>query len=145
MAKLWSIPCMMPEADRSSILSPVLVDSAEPVTLLGGGEASPADVEEALSHAPLLVAADSGAALALDLGHLPEAVIGDMDSLPEAVRAALPAARIHRIAEQESTDFDKALRSVRAPLVLGVGFLGRRLDHQLANFNVLSRRPERRC
>lgn len=41
-----------------------------------------------------------------------------------------------------STDFDKALRSIRAPFVLAVGFVGARADHELAAFNVLVRRPE---
>jgi len=115
----------------------IIVHSSVPVTLVGGGEASAADLEEALSLAPCLVAADSGAALALETGRMPQAVIGDMDSLAEAARARVPPERLHPIAEQDTTDFHKALRSILAPLVLGVGFLGRRVDHQLANFNVL--------
>jgi thiamine pyrophosphokinase len=46
------------------------------------------------------------------------------------------------VAEQETTDFDKALRSIRAPLVLALGFTGARLDHGLAVMNALVRRPE---
>ncbi len=49
-----------------------------------------------------------------------------------------------QIAEQDSTDFDKVLRSVEAPLMLAVGFLGARLDHELAAMAVLARSP-RRC
>lgn len=123
----------------------IIIDSDSPLTLLGGGESSARDLMEALTFAPRLVAADGGAAAALDAGLMPEAVIGDMDSLPERTRAVLPPATLHRIAEQDSTDFDKALRSVRAPMVLGVGFLGARLDHALANFAVLVRRTEARC
>jgi thiamine pyrophosphokinase len=44
------------------------------------------------------------------------------------------------IAEQDSTDFDKALRSVAAPFVLALGFAGARMDHGLAVFNALVRR-----
>lgn len=112
------------------------------VTLIGGGKIRQKDLEEALSHAPALVAADGGAGAALKGGHMPAAIIGDMDSLPVA---DWPPGLLHRIGEQDSTDFDKALRSVSAPLVLGVGFLGRRVDHQLANFNVLIRRTEQAC
>lgn len=122
-----------------------IVRSNQPVTLVGGGKARAGDLELALRHAPTLVAADSGAAMALRAGHMPEAVLGDMDSLPEEIKARIPPERLHSMADQESTDFDKALRSVAAPLVLGVGFLGRRVDHQLANFNVLVRRPDRPC
>jgi thiamine pyrophosphokinase len=39
----------------------------------------------------------------------PEAVIGDFDSIRPAARTALPPDRLHPIAEQDTTDFDKAL------------------------------------
>lgn len=113
--------------------------------MLGGGKVRPDELTESLKHCPFLVAADGGATFAVSMGHIPEAVVGDMDSLPDEVAAAIPADRIHAIAEQDSTDFDKALRSISAPLVLGVGFLGGRVDHQLANLNVLVRRAETAC
>ena len=56
---------------------------------------------------------------------MPQAVIGDFDSLSDLGRAAIPATRQHVIPEQDTTDFDKALRSIRAPFVLGLGFSGR--------------------
>lgn len=115
------------------------------VTLLGGGALGPRDLDEALAQAPRLVAADGGALAALARGLLPEAVVGDMDSLPPDARARLPADRLHAITEQETTDFDKVLRHVRAPFALAVGFLGGRLDHQLANLNVLLRHAARPC
>ncbi|MFP4404327.1 thiamine diphosphokinase [Rhodosalinus sp.] len=122
-----------------------IIDSADPVTLVGAGAAGDGDLHEAISHAPRLVAADGGARHALAKGLMPEAVIGDFDSLDNVTRAAIPADRLHRVAEQQTTDFDKALRHIAAPLVLGVGFLGERLDHLLAAQTVLLRRPERRC
>ena len=68
---------------------------------------------------------------------MPRAVIGDFDSLSAEARAGLPPEALHHVAEQNSTDFDKALRSIRAPVVLGAGFLGARIDHQLAAFHTL--------
>jgi thiamine pyrophosphokinase len=115
------------------------------VTILGAGEALEADLALALSHAPVLVAADGGAARAVALGHEVAAVIGDLDSLDPATRAAIPPQRIHLIPEQETTDFDKCLRSVSAPLVLAVGFTGARLDHGLAAFSSLVRHPHMPC
>ncbi|WP_460258646.1 thiamine diphosphokinase [Actibacterium sp. D379-3] len=115
------------------------------VTLLGGGEIAPKDLAEALTLAPVLVAADGGADAALAAGHMPEAVIGDFDSISAATRAALPPARMHLIGEQESTDFDKCLRSISAPLILGLGFMGARLDHLLAALTGLTRRPGAAC
>ena len=122
-----------------------VVQSDEGVTLVGAGELPPELLALALTRAPRLVAADGGADRALAAGHLPERAIGDFDSLSDAGRAALGAARLHHIAEQETTDFDKALRSVAAPFVLAVGFTGGRLDHTLGVFNTLACHPQRRC
>ena len=47
-----------------------------------------------------------------------------MDSVSRRARERLGTARFHPIAEQDSTDFDKVLRSVQAPFMIGVGFLG---------------------
>lgn len=103
------------------------------------------DLELALSRAPVLVAADGGAESALRAGHDPVAVIGDFDSLSADARARIPPDRLFPIREQNSTDFDKALRNIAAPLVLAVGFLGGRVDHQLAALNTLVRHADRRC
>ena len=118
-------------------MTEVIVQETAPVTLIGGGDVTRSDLAEALAHAPGLVAIDSGADQALALGHRPRAVIGDFDSVSDATRAALSESILHLVEEQETTDFDKALRSVNAPLVLAVGVLGARLDHQLAALNVL--------
>lgn len=115
------------------------------VTLLGGGELSPGTVSELLTVAPNLVACDGAAARALAMGLTPDLVVGDMDSLDETTRARLDPATLHIIEEQDSTDFDKALRSIDAPLVLGAGFMGGRLDHELACYNALVRHGDRRC
>ena len=120
-----------------------IIESQEPVTLVGGGHATPADLFEALTLAPTCVAADGGATLALDNGILPEAVIGDFDSLDPETLARIPPPRQHRIAEQDSTDFDKALRHIAAPLVIAVGFAGGRVDHQLAALHTLMVRAAR--
>lgn len=117
----------------------------EGVTLLGGGALGEGDLALALSLAPRLVAADGGATTALAAGHVPEAVYGDMDSLSDAARARIPADRIHAIPEQESTDFDKALRHIRAPVILAAGFTGARIDHELAVYHVLAARTASRC
>ena len=117
----------------------------ENVTLLGGGALSAATVSEILTLAPNLVACDGAAAQALALGVVPDRVIGDLDSLDAETRAALDPATVVHLGEQDSTDFDKALRTTEAPLILGAGFMGGRLDHELACYNALVRRPEKRC
>ncbi|WP_336098500.1 thiamine diphosphokinase [Roseovarius sp. CH_XMU1461] len=115
-----------------------------PIALIGGGDMDQGDLAAALAHAECVVAADGGADKALAAGIMPEAVIGDFDSLSARARREIPQERLHRIDEQDSTDFDKALRHIEAPLILGVGFLGARLDHQLAACNTLVRHAEAR-
>jgi thiamine pyrophosphokinase len=122
-----------------------IVQSTCGVTLAGGGPFSGRDLKLALARAPLPVAADGGADRLLRFGVIPEAVIGDMDSLSDHAKARIPQAHQHLLAEQLTTDFDKALRSIEAPLVLALGFAGARLDHGLAAFTTLVARAERRC
>jgi thiamine pyrophosphokinase len=122
-----------------------IVQTDRGITLVGGGPVQAAALARALALAPVLVAADGGADRALRHGHMPAAAIGDLDSIGAAARQALGPERLHHIAEQDTTDFDKALRSVAAPFVLGLGFLGARADHGLAALNALARHPGRRC
>lgn len=121
-----------------------LVRAAGPVTLVGGGRIGADDLALALSFAPDAVAVDGGAGHLLAAGLAPLAVIGDMDSLPAAAAAAF-ARLLCPIAEQDTTDFDKALRSTDAPLALAVGFSGGRFDHELAVLAALLRHADRPC
>lgn len=125
-------------------MNEVIVQSTSGVTLAGGGGFSLKLLEMAIAKAPRLVAADGGADRLLRLGAEPEAVIGDFDSITAAAQARL-AGRLFPIREQVTTDFDKALRSIEAPFVVGIGFSGARLDHGLAVLNGLVRHPEKRC
>ncbi|HBD90056.1 MAG TPA: thiamine diphosphokinase [Gemmobacter sp.] len=115
-----------------------IVESPDAVTLIAGGPCTARDLALALRHAPVLVAADGGADRALALGAEPVAVIGDFDSVSEATQQRL-AGRLFPIAEQETTDFDKALRSIAAPFLLAVGVAGGRVDHELAVLSALVR------
>lgn len=123
----------------------ILFRAKTPVTLVGGSGADRAVLAQALALAPTLVAADGGADHALAAGYAPQAVIGDMDSISGAARARIDPARFHPVTEQDSTDFDKCLRSIHAPFVIAVGFDGNRMDHALAAFNTLARHPAQAC
>lgn len=114
------------------------------MTLVGGGPLPAHDLHLALALAPTLVAADGGVAHCLAAGLSPKAVIGDMDSIPPEAALSL-ADRLHPVAEQDSTDFDKALSRIEAPLVIAAGFSGGRLDHELAALHSLVVRADRRC
>ena len=109
----------------------MMLASRQPVTLIGGGPVPRADLDAALRLAPVIAAADRGADIALGFGLMPGAVWGDLDSISEAARKAIPRERLHLVAEQESTDFEKCLARIQAPLVLAIGFSGGRQDHFL--------------
>ncbi|MCP3969694.1 MAG: thiamine diphosphokinase [Rhodobacteraceae bacterium] len=126
-------------------MTEIIVHSREIVTLLGAAAVPEAVLRESLALGPRLVAADGGAVRALQSGLMPEAVIGDFDSLAPDLAARIPPERRHHVDEQQSTDFDKALRHIAAPLVLAVGFTGQRLDHELAVYNALVRQAPRRA
>ncbi|GFE48765.1 thiamine pyrophosphokinase [Roseobacter cerasinus] len=122
-----------------------ILEQSNPVTLVGGGALLDRDLRAALALAPTCVAADGGAEAVLAAGVPLAAVIGDMDSISQAALARIPPECQHRITEQDSTDFDKALRHISAPLVLAVGFCGRRIDHQLAALHTLVMRSDACC
>jgi thiamine pyrophosphokinase len=98
----------------------------------------------------LVVAADGGAAAALELGLRPNLVLGDFDSIEpdrlDALRArGIPVQPYPR--DKDVTDGELAVQHVLGMLapgaeVLLIGFLGGpRLDHELANVLLLVRLP----
>ncbi len=121
-----------------------IVNTTLPIVIVGAGQSEPEDIETARKFGSLIVAADGGAERVLASGFLPDAVIGDLDSLSGAARRKIPPDRLHPMTEQETTDFDKCLRLVEAPLVIALGVAGPRLDHTLATFNSMVRHREKR-
>jgi thiamine pyrophosphokinase len=122
-----------------------IVQFSEPVTLLGGGSADPALLHMALGLASPLIAADGGANMAVSEGLTPDLVIGDFDSIRPDTLAAIPVDRQMHMRDQDTTDFEKCLMRISAPLILGVGFTGARIDHELAVCAALVRYPAQRC
>ncbi len=89
----------------------------------------------ALNGAAHVVCCDSAAGKLLDYGREPDAVVGDMDSLPPALRQRL-GDRVYHMAEQDDNDLAKAFRFAlsqgwRDIVILGA--TGRREDHTLGN------------
>lgn len=117
-----------------------IIHSKSPITLIGGGPVDGLQIAQSLKIAPLVVAADGGANNAADLSVPVHHIIGDMDSVD---LSRTRNAELHPIAEQLSTDFDKCLYSTDAPLYLAHGFLGGRIDHQLAAFHTITKSPDK--
>src|SRR5436305_410375 len=88
-----------------------------------------------------IIAADGGAAAALAAGLDVFAVVGDLDSITETERAAIPAERLHEVARPDRTDLEKAIefaleQGCTEIDIVGAG--GGRADHALANLAVLT-------
>lgn len=106
--------------------------------IVGGG---PVDLEllrELYLTGAHLVGADGGADEIVRAGLMPEAIVGDMDSLNNP-DGWLGRTRMLRLAEQDTTDFEKALYSTNAPVTVAMGMMGRRLDHTLAALDAVAR------
>ncbi|MEM1378085.1 MAG: thiamine diphosphokinase [Pseudomonadota bacterium] len=123
----------------------MIVNQNNPITLIGSGDLTGCEIDRCLSISTSVVAADGGARSAVVHGLKPKAVIGDFDSIDATTLAALQEETLHHFKDQDSTDFDKCLRNVSTPLIMGVGFTGARIDHHLANLNTLVRFPTQRC
>jgi thiamine pyrophosphokinase len=94
-----------------------------------------------------IIAADGGAAQALDWGLVPHLVIGDMDSLPEEDQVALAAHNCQFVEHpraKDETDLELALKyaaGAGAKEIILLGALGGRLDHTLSNLLLLALPP----
>ena len=114
-----------------------------PVILVGGGDVNWKKLDYVVDLGHPIVAVDSGAVALRTAGILPDLIIGDMDSVSDD--GSWPATtEIIEISEQDTTDFEKCLYTVPAPLYLAFGFLGKRLDHSLATLHCLIKYRTRR-
>lgn len=119
-------------------MSDLIVDATKPVALVGGAEVAPKTIKILQTLTDIFVAADGGAEHLRAYQTSPEAIIGDLDSISPATRQAF-APQLVRIAEEDTTDLEKVVSRVAAPVLVGAGFLGGRLDHSFAALNVLAR------
>jgi thiamine pyrophosphokinase len=108
-----------------------------PLAIVGGGTVDGALLRELAERGVALVAADGGADAIDAAGLVPEAIIGDLDSLTDR-DGWEERTRVIHLSEQITTDFQKALYSTEALVTLALGMTGRRLDHTLAALSALS-------
>jgi thiamine pyrophosphokinase len=108
------------------------------LVVVGGGALDPHLLHRLAAEGAHLVGADGGGDIIRAAGLVPEAIIGDFDSLAD--RSAWDArTRLIPIAEQETTDFEKVLYSTTAPVTVGLGMTGKRFDHTLAALDAMAR------
>lgn len=110
----------------------------QPVVLIGGASFDESVLQSFVVAGWPIVAADGGANSLLGTEITPTAIVGDLDSLqqPEYWRRYT---RVIEVVEQDTTDFEKCLYSVEAPLVVALGFTGQRFDHTLVTLHLMQK------
>ena len=95
-----------------------------------------------LEYADRSIAVDGGFLTFIHANHLPDILIGDLDSVPnvEDVYEKYPNLKVVKVEDQDITDFQKALawideNSDTTQLII-LGGLGRRTDHLITNLLV---------
>lgn len=119
-----------------------IVSSSGLVCLVGGAKLEKTAISAVFPLVDAFIGVDGGADHLLQAGILPAAVVGDLDSLSDQARDAFRD-RLCHISEQSTTDFEKALSRVAAPMILALGFTGGRMDHALSVLNVMARLSDR--
>lgn len=114
-----------------------------PIAIVGGGFVDTALLLDLAARDVALIGADGGGDVIGSVGLVPYAIVGDLDSLADR-EAWAARTRVLHIAEQDTTDFQKAIYSTSAPITLALGVTGKRLDHTLAALSaVLQYSPSR--
>jgi thiamine pyrophosphokinase len=111
----------------------------EAVVLANGEYPTAALPLQILAEAPYVVCCDGGADEYIRRGHVPDAIIGDGDSLSRENREQY-AHLLHRISDQETNDQTKAINYLLAQgkhCIAIVGATGKREDHTLGNLSLL--------
>ena len=109
------------------------------VIVAGGEYPTATQPLEVLQSAPFVVCCDGAADRYIATGRVPDAIVGDGDSISAANREKF-AHLLHIISEQESNDQTKAVRFLMERgkrRIAIVGATGRREDHTIGNISLL--------
>lgn len=111
----------------------------EAVVVAGGDYPTAPQPLEVLHNAPFVVCCDGAADRYIATGHVPDAIVGDGDSI-SAYNRTKYASRLHIVAEQETNDQTKAVNYLLGKEMRNiaiVGATGRREDHTIGNISLL--------
>jgi thiamine pyrophosphokinase len=88
----------------------------------------------------VVICADGGANTALKFGILPDAIVGDLDSIHAEALVKFRKVPTYEDRDDESTDLEKAIAwalKQKYDHIVVVGASGRRIDHSVGNLGVL--------
>ena len=88
----------------------------------------------------VVICADGGANTALKFGLLPDAIVGDLDSIHAEALVKFRKVPTYEDRDDESTDLEKAIAwalKQKYDHIVVVGASGRRIDHSVGNLGVL--------
>ncbi len=122
---------------------PPTLDIQSAALLLGGGPLGHELLADVLKLSPVIFAADGGAHHLAQTSHRIDTIIGDLDSLTNLEVWRESGTKIAHVAEQDSTDFEKCVKRITHNPIVGLGFIGGRLDHELAVLNTLALYPQK--
>jgi thiamine pyrophosphokinase len=93
-------------------------------------------------EANIIICADGGANIALKFGIVPDAIVGDLDSIHAEAHVRFHRVPTHEDRDDETTDLEKAiLWAIKAKYdhITVVGATGKRIDHSVGNLGVLAK------
>lgn len=120
-------------------MNPKTEFTTDAVVLANGEYPTHAIPLQMLQQAPYVVCCDGAANEYIRQGFIPDAIIGDGDSISPEIRERF-APLFHSITDQETNDQTKAIRFLHAlgkRRILIIGATGRREDHTLGNISLL--------
>ena len=115
----------------------MLYSTPDKILIVGGADFSEDLFQDVYDNAIPIIAADGGANFLADHNIFPELIIGDLDSLSEQTIQNMETQKFIKISDQHTTDLEKVLLNTESPLTIGIGFLGSRIDHELAALSAL--------
>lgn len=118
--------------------------TSDSIVIVANGEKPSKNLISPFLANSTLIAADGGLNTCIELGLIPELVIGDFDSLNQSILKKYPSIIQHKILDQNKTDLEKAfefLFSFPVKKLTVFGALGARIDHTLTNICLLTRYP----
>ena len=117
----------------------MLYSTSDKLLIVGGANFSEDLFEAVYNNGTPIIAADGGANFLADRNISPELIIGDLDSISHKTIQNIETEKIITISDQNTTDLEKVLSNTESSLTIGIGFLGSRIDHELASLSALAK------